>query len=102
VSHGIYVGECLSPVRVSIEAGGNAPFIVFDDADIESAVEGMDQIPIIFQICLQNFKVQFCANSVDRDRPAYAPTEYMSKSLSMRNLLQDLQRRFPLSRSETV
>jgi succinate-semialdehyde dehydrogenase / glutarate-semialdehyde dehydrogenase len=25
---------------VSIEAGGNAPFIVFDDADIEKAVEG--------------------------------------------------------------
>ena len=27
--------------RVSIEAGGNAPFIVFDDADIDAAVEGM-------------------------------------------------------------
>jgi hypothetical protein len=26
--------------RVSIEAGGNAPFIVFDDADIDKAVEG--------------------------------------------------------------
>lgn len=26
--------------KVSIEAGGNAPFIVFDDADIEKAVEG--------------------------------------------------------------
>lgn len=26
--------------RVSIEAGGNAPFIVFDDADIDAAVEG--------------------------------------------------------------
>jgi succinate-semialdehyde dehydrogenase/glutarate-semialdehyde dehydrogenase len=26
--------------RVSIEAGGNAPFIVFDDADIDQAVEG--------------------------------------------------------------
>lgn len=25
---------------MSIEAGGNAPFIVFDDADIEKAVEG--------------------------------------------------------------
>lgn len=30
----------LSIVRVSIEAGGNAPFIVFDDADIDAAVEG--------------------------------------------------------------
>ncbi|KAF9238848.1 Aldehyde/histidinol dehydrogenase [Melanogaster broomeanus] len=26
--------------KISIEAGGNAPFIVFDDADIEKAVEG--------------------------------------------------------------
>jgi succinate-semialdehyde dehydrogenase/glutarate-semialdehyde dehydrogenase len=26
--------------RVSIEAGGNAPFIVFDDADIDAAVDG--------------------------------------------------------------
>ena len=25
---------------MSIEAGGNAPFIVFDDADIDKAVEG--------------------------------------------------------------
>jgi len=27
-------------VRVSLEAGGNAPFIVFDDANIDEAVEG--------------------------------------------------------------
>ena len=26
--------------RVSMELGGNAPFIVFDDADVEAAVEG--------------------------------------------------------------
>jgi succinate-semialdehyde dehydrogenase/glutarate-semialdehyde dehydrogenase len=26
--------------RISIEAGGNSPFIVFDDADIDRAVEG--------------------------------------------------------------
>ncbi len=28
---------------MSIEAGGNAPFIVFDDADIDAAVEGTPQ-----------------------------------------------------------
>lgn len=28
------------PDRISIEAGGNAAFIVFDDADIDKAVEG--------------------------------------------------------------
>jgi len=26
--------------RISIEAGGNAPFIVFNDADVDQAVEG--------------------------------------------------------------
>ena len=26
-----------------MEAGGNAPFIVFDDADIDAAVEGKTQ-----------------------------------------------------------
>lgn len=33
--------QCASTVKkVSMELGGNAPFIVFDDADIESAVHG--------------------------------------------------------------
>jgi succinate-semialdehyde dehydrogenase/glutarate-semialdehyde dehydrogenase len=33
--------RCMSTVkRVSLELGGNAPFIVFDDADIDEAVEG--------------------------------------------------------------
>ena len=29
-----------SVIRVSLELGGNAPFIVFDDADVDAAVEG--------------------------------------------------------------
>ena len=27
-------------LRVSMELGGNAPFLVFDDADVDAAVEG--------------------------------------------------------------
>ncbi|HUF81644.1 MAG TPA: NAD-dependent succinate-semialdehyde dehydrogenase [Burkholderiales bacterium] len=35
------IGQCASTVkRVSMELGGNAPFIVFDDADIDAAVKG--------------------------------------------------------------
>jgi len=33
--------QCASTVKkVSLELGGNAPFIVFDDADVDSAIEG--------------------------------------------------------------
>ncbi|MDV5139297.1 MULTISPECIES: NADP-dependent succinate-semialdehyde dehydrogenase [Yersiniaceae] len=35
------IAECAHDVKkVSMELGGNAPFIVFEDADLESAVEG--------------------------------------------------------------
>ena len=34
--------QCATTVKkVSLELGGNAPFIVFDDADLDSAVEGL-------------------------------------------------------------
>lgn len=35
------MAQCASTIKkVSLELGGNAPFIVFDDADIDAAVEG--------------------------------------------------------------
>ena len=37
----ILMAQCAANVKkVSLELGGNAPFIVFDDADIDAAVEG--------------------------------------------------------------
>lgn len=36
------IGDCASSVkRVTMELGGNAPFLVFEDADLESAVAGL-------------------------------------------------------------
>lgn len=37
----LLMAQCASTVKkISLELGGNAPFIVFDDADVDAAVEG--------------------------------------------------------------
>lgn len=52
--------------RVSLELGGNAPFIVFDDADIPAAVQGLiaSKFRNAGQTCV-------CANRVYVQRPVY-------------------------------
>lgn len=39
----IYAQSALTIKKLSLELGGNAPFIVFDDADLDAAVEGAMQ-----------------------------------------------------------
>lgn len=40
----LLMGQAASTIKkVSLELGGNAPFIVFDDANIDKAVEGLMQ-----------------------------------------------------------
>jgi len=54
--------------RVSIEAGGNAPFIVFDDADIDEAVAG--KLFVSFAISCFSTSIQRCnSRQVPQQRP---------------------------------
>lgn len=54
------IAQCATTVKkVSMELGGNAPFIVFDDADIDAAVEGtvISKFRNVGQTCV-------CANRI--------------------------------------
>jgi hypothetical protein len=80
--------------RVSIEAGGNSPFIVFDDADIEQAVQGNPSFTTFVRMVLNTpTKVLSHANSVVRVRHASVPIASTSNPLFTPTLLPAWQRR---------
>ena len=61
------IKDCADTVkRTSMELGGNAPFIVFDDADLEAAVEGA---------IASKYRM--------RVRPAFVPTGFLCRTASM-------------------
>ncbi len=72
-----------TPYRISIEAGGNAPFIVFDDADVDQAVEGGFALIHNPRTCgslifIWMYQAQFSASSVAQDRLVFVRTASMS------------------------
>lgn len=82
--------------RISIEAGGNAPFIVFDDADIDQAVEGGPALIHNSRTCaylIWMYQALFCASSVALDKHVFARTASTFNPTYTRSL-------HPVSRSE--
>ena len=52
--------------RISLELGGNAPFIVFSDADISAAVEGVSDVCLDSARSLAVFSQGYIADDVHR------------------------------------
>jgi succinate-semialdehyde dehydrogenase/glutarate-semialdehyde dehydrogenase len=73
------MSECASTIKkLSLELGGNAPFIVFEDADLDSAVEGA-----LIAKFRNNGQTCVCANRFYVQRSVYkAFAEKLIKSVS--------------------
>ena len=80
------IEQCASTVKkVSMELGGNAPFIVFEDADIDAAVQGA---------IMSKYR--------NAGQPVSAPTGFMFKMPCMRNLLKNSSLLFKGSKLDAV
>jgi succinate-semialdehyde dehydrogenase/glutarate-semialdehyde dehydrogenase len=79
----LLIQQCAGTVKkVSMELGGNAPFLVFDDADIDAAVEGamMSKFRNTGQTCV-------CANRILVQGGVYDEfAEKMSKAMTSLNV----------------
>lgn len=92
----LLIEQCASTVKkVSMELGGNAPFLVFDDADLDAAVEGamMSKFRNTGQTCV-------CANRIlvqDKVYDAFAgKLADAVKSLKVANGLEEGANQGPL------
>jgi hypothetical protein len=89
--------------RVSLEAGGNAPFIVFDDANIDEAVAGM-RFPlqnIYLSFTCHTYKVLSCASSGDQVKLAFVQIDFSSSLVYTPNSHLVSPRRWQHLKSET-
>ncbi len=77
----VLMRQCAESIKkLSLELGGNAPFIVFDDADIDKAVEGADrQVPQrrTTCVCVNRFYIHRAVydHSAINSSPASPPPE---------------------------
>ncbi len=70
----LMAGAARSLKRVSFELGGNAPFIVFDDADLEAAIDGAVGIKFLRvggQSCICANRLYVQESIADRFLPAF-------------------------------
>ena len=91
--------------KVSLEAGGNAPFIVFDDADIDAAIEGASYPSSRAPECCADLlclQASWRASSVAQAKHAYARTVYTSSPASTQSSLRASRSASPRSRSATA
>jgi len=98
----LLMAQCASTIKkVSLELGGNAPFIVFDDADLDAAVEGamVSKYRNMGQTCV-------CANRIlvqDKVYDAFAAKlKARTASLKVGNGFEDGVTQGPLINEDAV